>query len=97
MQQQQQLQLNTVKEQVATLCQYGGSQMSAVLLAALKRRIGASVCYAYSKGGKSGLSSGSILVLVSGTLKHFTFTVTPYANILYVPVRQTLNRWSSAF
>ena len=28
---------------------------------------------AYSKGGKSGLSSGSILALASGTLKHFTF------------------------
>ena len=31
---------------------------------------------AYSKGGKFGLISGSVLVLVSGTLKHFTFCLT---------------------
>ena len=39
---------------------------------------------AYSKGGKSGLNSGSILVLASGTLKHFTFTfsVTPFMSVL---------------
>ena len=50
--------------------------MLAVLLAASKKK-GVSTSNAvdaYSKGGQSGLSSGSFLVLVSGTLKHFTFT-----------------------
>ena len=51
------------------------SKAKAVLLAAFKNK-GVSednAANAYSKGGKTGLSSGSILALASGTLKHFTF------------------------
>ena len=49
--------------------------MLAVILAAVtKKGVSAgNAVNAYSKGGKSGLSSGSILALVSGILKHFTF------------------------
>ena len=50
--------------------------MLAVLLATLKKKgvSAGNAVNAYSKGEKSGLSSGSILALASGTLKHFTFT-----------------------
>ena len=40
---------------------------------------------AYSKGGKSGFSSRSILALASGTLKHFTFTFSNTVLLLIPP------------
>ena len=51
-----------------------GVKSKAVLLAAFKRKgvSAGNAVNAYPKGGKSGLSSGSILALASGTLKHCT-------------------------
>ena len=50
--------------------------MLALILAAVtKKGVSAgNAVNAYSKGGKSGLSSGSILALASGTLKPVSYT-----------------------
>ena len=57
-----------------TLTNAGESNAGCILAAFKEKGVSAgNAVNAYSKGGKSGLSSGSILALASGTLRHFTF------------------------